>query len=137
MFHLMLVMRGKFLYGLTAESLHTFHVPGAGVSPARFKSMLSDADPASALARVVGRVIDALPGESAWESLAWERYHRLANRAFRQSHMGLAAVIAYTALRRVEAANLITLSEGIRAGMPATQVRARMIPRTDVERTHA
>jgi vacuolar-type H+-ATPase subunit C/Vma6 len=47
--------------------------------------------------------------------------------------MGLGAVIGYAGLRRVETANLITLSEGIRTGMTAEAMRARMIPRTDLE----
>jgi vacuolar-type H+-ATPase subunit C/Vma6 len=42
--------------------------------------------------------------------------------------MGLGAVIAFTALRRVELANLITISEGIRNGMEAAAIRTRLIP---------
>ena len=53
------------------------------------------------------------------ESLAWRRFLRLANGAFRGSHMGLGAVVGYLEIRRVEVANLITLSEGIRTGVAA------------------
>ena len=56
------------------------------------------------------------------ERLAWTRFWRLANRAFRRSHMGLATAVAYIQLRRVEVANLITVCEGIRAGIPARQL---------------
>ena len=58
---------------------------------------------------------------------------RLANRAFRRSHMGMGAVVGYTGIRRVEVANLITLSEGIRAGMAAETIRARLLPRAGME----
>jgi hypothetical protein len=40
--------------------------------------------------------------------------------------------VAYAALRRVELANLIRLSEGIRAGLPADVIRRRLIPRSDL-----
>jgi hypothetical protein len=92
----------------------------------------------------VGRVLDALPSEqasealatvdpAALEALAWKRFLRLANRAFRRSHMDLGAVVGYAGIRRVEVANLISLSEAIRTGMAAEVVRARLIPRTDLE----
>jgi vacuolar-type H+-ATPase subunit C/Vma6 len=42
--------------------------------------------------------------------------------------MGLGAAIAFTALRRVELANLITISEGIRNGMEPAAIRRRLIP---------
>ena len=67
---------------------------------------------------------------STLEGLVWKRFFRLANLAFRQSHMGLAAIIGYIGVRRVEVANLITISEGIRNGMTAETIRGRLIPRT-------
>jgi vacuolar-type H+-ATPase subunit C/Vma6 len=42
-------------------------------------------------------------------------------------------VIGYAGIRRVEVANLITLSEGIRAGAEAERIRTRLIPRADLE----
>jgi len=73
---------------------------------------------------------------SALEGLAWKRFFRLANFAFRQSHMGLGAIMGYAGLRRVEVANLITISEGIRNGMAAEKIHGRLITRTDGEVTH-
>ena len=143
-FHLMLVARGKFYYNLTPEVLRPLHVTGSRVTPALFAAMLNDPDLSVSAGRVGQRVLDAGPFEeglkdgsmtidaSALESLAWKRFFRLANLAFRQSHMGLGTIMGYVGLRRVEVANLITISEGIRGGMAAETIRGRLIPRTNV-----
>lgn len=143
-FNLMLIARGKFYYGLTPKILQPFYVPGTRIPRALFASMLCDTDLSTSVNRVAERVLDGEPFQygpkggsiiidaSALEGLAWKRFFRLANLAFRQSHMGLAAIIGYIGLRRVEAANLITISEGIRDGISGETIRARMIPRTGV-----
>jgi vacuolar-type H+-ATPase subunit C/Vma6 len=141
-FHLMLVARGCFHYGLRRDSLEMFHVAGGGISLERFRQML-EADTLSDAAGLVSNLmLDTWPcGEGRYasgtadchaamlESLAWNRYHRLARRAFRRNHMGLGAVVAFAAIRRIEVANLITLSEGIRTHMPSDAIRRRLIPR--------
>jgi V/A-type H+/Na+-transporting ATPase subunit C len=144
MFHLMLVARGRFYYGLTPDILRPLCVGGTLVSRAILVAMLNDSDLATAAGRVVGRVLDAAPFEggsgegsagvdaAAAEGLAWNRFLRLSNLAFRGSHMGLGAIIGYVGLRRVEVANLITICEGIRNGMAADRIRGRLIPRTDI-----
>jgi len=142
-FQLMLGVRGKFHYDRPPESLRPLRVAGGG-SDEWFNALLAAPDILAAAKCVVGRVLDELPperatGESATadpaalEALAWKRFLRLANSAFRRSHMGLGAVVGYAGIRRVEVANLITLSEGIRAGMEPEKLRARLIPRTDLE----
>ena len=140
-FHLMLVARGGFGYGLTAERLEMFHVSGAGISLDRFRQMLAADTLRDAAQMVSSQVLDAWPMEERYgagaldwnaavlESLAWNRYHRLARRAFRRNHMRLGAVVAFAAIRRIEVANLITLSEGIRTHMPTDAIRKRLIPR--------
>ena len=145
MFQLMLVVRGKFGYGLTPELLLPLHIRWCGMPTGRFHAMLTAPDLRTAAVFAVGRVIDALPPEhesgetsgaldaAELEALAWKRFLRLANRAFRRSHMGLGAIIGYAGIRRVEVANLITLSEGIRAGVAPESIRARLIPRYDQE----
>jgi len=138
-FHLMLAARGRFHYGLAPELLLPLHVAGTNIPRGRFAAMLADSDLATAAGRIVGRVIDSLPPEvdaEALEALAWNRFARLANRAFRRSHIGLGAVVGYVGLRRVEIANLITLSEGIRAGVASEAIRARMTPRAGLEAAH-
>ena len=66
------------------------------------------------------------------EVLAWHRYLRLARAAMRRSQLALGVVAGYAAIRRVELANLITLSEGIRAGVEPDVIRRRLIPRPDL-----
>lgn len=145
MFLLMLAVRGRFGYGLTPEMLLPLHLRSRGIPIGRFNAMLTAPDLRTAAAFGVDRVIDALPPEhkssettgpldaAELEALAWKRFLRLANRACRRSHMGLGAIIGYAVIRRVEVANLISLSEGIRAGMAPESIRARMIPRHDKE----
>jgi len=144
-FHLMLALRGKFHYGLGPELLLPLHVRGSGISTERFAAMNADPDPSTAAGRVVGRVLDALPSApatatgsvtldlAAFEALAWKRFLRLANRAFRRSHMGLGAVVGYMSIRRVEVANLITISEAVRTGLTAEAMSVRLIPRQELE----
>ena len=149
-FHLMLVVRGKFHYGLVPELLLPLHVAGTGIPQAQFISMLAAADLPTAASQAVGLILDTLPPRpsgrdealgsfdpGALEALAWTRFLRLANAAFRRSHIGLGAVIGYAGIRRVEVANLITLSEGIRGGMAAEVIRRRLIPRTEFEPVYA
>ena len=141
-FHLMLVARGRFVYGLGADPLETFHVSGSGITLERFRQMLAADTLRDAVHQVTSLMLDWWPvtegryaagsedlSAAVLESLAWNRYHRLARRAFRRNHMGLGAVVAFAAIRRIEVANLITLSEGIRTHMPSDAIRRRLIPR--------
>lgn len=144
-FHLMLLLRGKFHYGLPPEKLLPFHVRGRNLSADRFLAMGAEPDPLAAAARAIGRGLDALPASpetipgsgtlnlATFEALAWTRFLRLANRAFRRSHMGLGAVLGYLGIRRIEVANLISLSEAIRADLDAEMIGARLIPRQELE----
>jgi vacuolar-type H+-ATPase subunit C/Vma6 len=147
-FHVMLVARGRFHYGLTPDMLRPLRVEGTRITRALFVAMVNDSDLAIAADRVVGRVFDRgllergsregsmVVDAAALEGLAWNRFYRLANRAFRQSHTGLGAIVSYAVLRRVEVANLITICEGIRNGMAAEILRGRLIPRTDIVESH-
>jgi vacuolar-type H+-ATPase subunit C/Vma6 len=147
-FHLMLVTRGRFHYELKQEQLLPFHVTGTRIARARLAVMLTDAELRTAMGRVVGLALDELPPErgngQTWptldatsvEALAWKRYMRLANRTFRHGHVGLGAVAGYVGLRRAEVANLITLSEGLRLRVASDVLRARMIPRAELEESH-
>ena len=141
MFHLALAARGRLLYGLEAEELALFHVEGAKVSPGVFGAMVAAATAGELASLAATRVIDPLPAlkaaegregaltPAALEVLALERFHRLANRIFRRTPVGLDVVAAYVALKRIELANLITLSEGIRAAAAPEAIRRRLIPR--------
>ena len=144
-FLLMLVVRGRFSYGLTPDLLMPLHIRRCGIPTDRFNAMIAASDPRAAAAFALGRAIDALPDEhdsnqtsvaidcAALEALAQSRFLRLANRACRRSHMGLGAIIGYACIRRVEVSNLITLSEGIRIGVAPDVIGSRLIPRCNQE----
>jgi V/A-type H+/Na+-transporting ATPase subunit C len=149
-FHLMLVIRGKFHYGVTPEMLLPLHVAGARISRSLFSRMLADSDLPTSMDRVAGSVLDATPSGGApgdegaitavdgatLVHLAWKRFLRLANLAFRRSHMGMGAVLGYTGLRRMEVANLTTVSEGIERGIDAGTIRTHLISAVDSEAAH-
>ena len=141
-FHLTLIARGKFHYGLPPELLRPLHIAGTRITTGFFSDMLKDADLYASVGRVADRVFDAVPvresikdgstavNASILEGLAWNRFLHLANQAFRKGNIGLGAIMGYVGLRRVEVMNLITVSEGIRNGMTGEAVRGRLIPRT-------
>lgn len=145
-FQFMLVVRGRFHFGLAPETLASLRVRGARDN--WFNALLSVPDLSAAVGKAVGIIMDessvssrpggasAMPDISTLEALAWKRYLRLANRAFRRSHLGVGAVAGYFGVRRVEVANLITLSESIRLGVKEQEIRARMIPRGEPEVAH-
>lgn len=140
-YHLMLVVRGRFHYGLSHDLLLPLHVSDSRVPRSMFSDMLNDKDLRTAVDRAADLVFDSALFEGGsserpetaetngtlLERLAWIRYTGLANLAFRKSHMGLASIFGYASLRRMEVANLITLSEGIRKGMAPEVIRSRMI----------
>ncbi len=140
-FHLMLAIRGKFHYGLTPDLLLPFHVGGTGITQTRLFAMFNDQEISTAMNRALGYAIDELPLENRSdqndsrtyaayvEALARKRLMRLANSAFRKSHMELGAVVGYIIMRFAETANLITISEGIRLNVAPEAIRGRMIPR--------
>ncbi len=148
-FHLMLVVRGRFNYGLAPASLLPLHVRWSGIPSERFSAMLAAPDLPTAAGLAVGRAIDVLPAElgtsetaaavdaATLEALCWKRFLRLAQRAVRRSHMGLGSIFGYVGIRRVEVANLITLSEGIRTGAAEEAIRKRLVPRAGLEAAHA
>lgn len=143
-FHLMLVARGKFHYNLTPDMLQPLHVAGTLIPYTFFTTMLNSPDLYTSASRVAKRVLISLfehgPSSGSMiidvsdlEGYAWSHFLRLANMAFRQNNMGLGAIMGYICLRRVEVANLIAISEGIRTGMTAETILRSLIPRTNVE----
>jgi vacuolar-type H+-ATPase subunit C/Vma6 len=141
-FHLMMAARGKFHYNLTPDMLLPMHIEGTRITHALFAAMLNDVDFHASMGRVAERVLDVMlfkQGSSDGsmtvdapmvESLAWKRFFRLSNLAFRKGNIGLGAIMGYSGLRRVEVANLIAISEGIINRMTAETIRGRLIPRS-------
>jgi vacuolar-type H+-ATPase subunit C/Vma6 len=121
-------------------------VQGAGIRRQAFAAMLAAHDAPQVAAEAAGRAIDRRsaaetgsgePREALTpamlEVLALDRYYRLGYWIFRRSHIGVGTIAGYAAVRRVELANLITLSEGIRAGVPPAVLRRRLVPRSAEE----
>lgn len=132
-FDLMLAARGRFFYGLEKKDLLPLFAPGSDLNERKFSALLSAPGVHSLRGLAAGLAVEAGPPEadpSALEALAWGRYARLAARAFRGSHMGFGAVAGYLAMRRLEVSNLITVAEGLRLGVPAAELRPRLLPRT-------
>lgn len=133
LFDLMLAARGRFFYGLEKKDLLPLFAPGSELNERKFSALLSAPGVSSLRALAAGLAVEAGPPEpdpSALEALAWGRYARLAARAFRGSHMGFGAVAGYLAMRRLEVSNLITVAEGLRLGVPAGELRPRLLPRS-------
>ncbi len=132
-FNLMLAARGRFFYGLDKKELLSAFVPGCGISGRIFSAMLDAPGVGDLRALVPGLAVESGPPEpdpGLLEALAWNRYARLALRAFRGSSTGFGLAAAYLALRRLEAANLATTAEGLRLGVAAEGLRGRVFPRT-------
>lgn len=139
LFHLMLVLRGRFHYDLDPNALAVLHVDGTRLTRPLFEAMLSAPTLLAAASLTVGLVLDALPASvnaSTLEALAWARYLKIAKRIFRQNLTGFGLIAGYIAFRRIEVANLITLSEGIRAQLGDEPIRLHMIPPFHPEAPH-
>lgn len=147
-FHLMLVARGRFHYRMSPDMVQPFHVEGTRIPGTLFTAMLNESSLFGAINPVAERIFGgaSFARESAegattidiasLENLAWKRFLHYATRAFRQSHMGFGAVMGYTGLRRIEIADLITISEGIRNGMSADTIGRRLIQTADSARAY-
>lgn len=136
------VIRGRFQFHLPPDALQRALLPH-GNQPSRWlRTLLAAPDPATAVALGRTAVLDERPAAAGALDLAqlegavWRRFIRLARDAFRRSHMGLGAVAGYFALRRMEVANLITVSEGIRLGVDPSGIVARLITPARPEAGH-
>lgn len=147
-FQFMLIVRGRFHFGLPPDTFLPLRLQGSGTNDAWFNRLRFAPDIPAAASHGVGVIIDVLPASRragdaggpidvpAIEALAWQRFLRLANRAFRLSHLGVGAVAGYFGIRRVEIANLITLSEGARLGLDENAMRPHLISPTEREVAH-
>ena len=127
----MLALRGTGNYKLQPDIVAAFYVEGAPFTRAAFERLAAASVP-DAIAMASGIAFDKLPPDAEIhdvEAACWTRYLLLANRLFRRGHMNVAAVAGFLGIRRIEVANLITLSEGLRLGMDGRELRARLIPR--------
>jgi len=137
--NLMLAIRGLHHYHLPPGSLRAWRVPGGRWDAPSFDALLATPDLAAALEAGARRLLPGSPvpaDPAATEVLLWNRYLARANALFRRGHMRLGAVIGYAAIRRIELANLITLTEGLRLGLEPPRIRERLIPRRTGDLEH-
>ena len=133
-FNLMLAARGRFFHDFEKKDLLPLFAPGPCMDIKKFSRLLSAGAAGELRALASGSAVEPGPPEpdlSALEALAWRRYARLAGRALRRGHMGGGAVAAYLALRRIETANLGSVSEGLRLKLEAGALLGRLIPRAE------
>lgn len=133
-FNLRLAARGRFFHAFGKKDLLPLFAPGPSMDLRRFSRLLSAGNAGELRALAAWSAVDPGPPEpnlSALEALAWRRYYRLAWRALRRGHMGYGAVAAYIALRRVETANLVSVSEGLRLKLEPGELLRRLIPRAE------
>src|ERR1019366_6865980 len=88
-FQFMLAVRGRFHYDLPSDALLSLRLPG--ISDDWFKALLTAPDMMAAAKSSIGIVFDELPVERGsneidLEALAWKRFLRLINGAFRRDH---------------------------------------------------
>ena len=129
-YHAMLALRGRFHHGLAPALLEPWHVEGTRISRRRFNAMLLAPDAAIATSLVsyaVWRTRDPPPAGNE-ERLAWQQYLKLAVRTFCQARTPLGILVGYSGIRRIEVANLTTLSEGLRLSLSAAALATRMVP---------
>jgi vacuolar-type H+-ATPase subunit C/Vma6 len=144
-FQLMLVARGHFHDGMPAETLRPLHVEGTPLSRSLYFAMLDCPDLPTAARHAQHRVVDQIPAmandalkfAARLERLCGARTLKLAQRIFRRSDMGPGLLVGYLALRRIEVANLITVAEGLRLGVPAEALRARLLADSAKEEARA
>ena len=61
------------------------------------------------------------------EELLLAQQYRLANRCFAASVVSIAAVVAYYYIKRVEFANVVRVTEGVRHSMPRADIESRLL----------
>ncbi len=118
-FNLLTAARGALFHGLGPRELAALRVPLPGEGE---RARRPAALPASA-----GEI-------SGLEAEAWQRWLRLARRTMAAGSAAAATAAGYLALRRVEAANLSSVAEGLRLGAEPGRLFGRLIPRA--EATH-
>ena len=123
-------LRLVFNYGLSPEAASSCYFGGTPIDAAMFNEAATASDLASALA-VFARVVapDASPTTIAeLEGAAWDRYLRLSRRIWAADPVATSSTIGYAGIRRIEVANLITLSEGLRMGVEPKRLRSFLAP---------
>jgi len=130
---LFLIFRAKFNYNVAFSEIERFIVAsGVYLTPdlaarlyaARDLPQAIGAMPSALLPRERRRAVLSL--RELEESLLLGQY-RLANRCFVESIVNISAVVAYYYIKRVEFANVVRVTEGVRHGIPRSDIESRLL----------
>ena len=130
---LFFVLRAKFNYKLAFSDIERFVVAsGVYLKPRHATQFYAAADlaqaigamPVSLLSRERRRGIISL--QQLEEALLLQQY-RLAARCFAESVVSISAAFAYYYIKRIEFANVIRVTEGVRHSMPRADIESRLL----------
>lgn len=124
-FSVVSALRLKFNYSLPPEAVMECNLPSRLLSGGGFEKImaspgLEEALPAAGAA--IAPHLAQIPTISALERGALERFNVLSERVWRVNPPA-----GYAGLRRIEVANLVTLSEGIRLGMESRRLAGALV----------
>jgi vacuolar-type H+-ATPase subunit C/Vma6 len=132
-YNLMLTLRGVFNYGLAFDILRPLLAPFGRYATARRLDALRQAPTREEAEELIPTALWH-PGEGDAETGMRRRLYALANRQFYDAGIHFGAVVAFTALKRIELSNLVKISEGVRYGRPADAIRGSLIGRVSSQR---
>jgi len=131
-YNAMSTLRAKFNYGLDWDVIRKFLSPrGRTVSPSA-AGALYEADAVASAAAVLPRALIGRRPVSAddvggVERTIWERIFRRANHIYYMSMADLGGVAGFFYIKRVELANLISVTEALRYDFAPARARANLV----------
>lgn len=134
MYNLLTFFRARFHYDLDARHFGPFLVPDDRVLA---KGWMSLARKGQSLEEALTHLPRSMTGPWApflgkdlgeLENLLWSNFYRKANHEFYFSFLNMGSILAFLYIKRIELANLMRVSEGIRYRLPAVQIQKELIP---------
>lgn len=131
--NLMFVLRARVNFNLDRAMVVRLAGGGAeDLSPAGWVSAAADGGTVrEILARApayMQRALIDIPAElGAIEQALWQRFYRTADRVYYRSQFNVGCPYAFAAIKRMELANLITVVEAVRYGLPAEDTLKRLL----------
>ncbi len=134
----MLALRLVFNYAMKPALVGKYYFDGTFISRQVFDGIVAASELQPALDLCSSAIAGGVPCRTIpeLEAAAWDRYLMLAHRLWRSDPIGVGAIIGYVGIRRIEIANLVTLSEGLRLGVESRRLRSYLIPHQPLKETH-
>ena len=130
--NLMLILRARANHGLDPGVVTRLTAPAANGRPdpwiAEAAQRRSPDDIVARAPRSLRRLLAGGPADlPGIERRLWQGYYSLANRVYYQTFFSMACPYAFAAVKRMELANLITVVEAVRYGLPTEQTASRLL----------